>query len=245
RRRPLPALLLAVATGTGLAFAVYARPDWTGTGRYFAPYAPLVAVLLVRGLFAGARRLPRLGTRTATALAGAVVLVLVGVGLFRTREHLGPAARGQYPGFVLTSETLIEPARRMGAVLPAGTTVAARRIGAFAYYSDLPVLDYAWGLTDPRVARLAGRHGRAFESPDDPALAGVWREAAPGCLLEDAEVTNRLRETPTRPGPLTIHGLRYEELRRYRLGDGAAVWVLACRPGAMREAAAGLSPAGR
>lgn len=245
RRRPLPALLLVSAVGTGLLFAVYARPDWTGTGRYFAPYAPLAAPLLVRGLFAAGRRIPRVGARTATGLAAAVTLVLVGVGLFRTREHLGPAARGDYPGFVLTSDTLIAPARRMGAELPPGTTVAARRIGAFAYFAELPVLDYAWGLTDPRVARLVARQGQAFESPDDPALAGVWRETAPECLLEDAEVTNRLRERPLEPGPLSVHGFRYEEVRRFRLGDGAATWVLACRPGVSKGVEASLSPAGR
>lgn len=230
RRRPLPALLLAAAAGTGLAFAVYARPDWTGTGRYFAPYAPLATLLLLRGLFVGAGSIPRLGRPAATALAAAVGVLLVGVGLYRTREHLGPAARGDYPGFVLTSETLADPARRTGALLPVGTTVAARRIGALAYYSDLPVLDYAWGLTDPRVARLVAREGRVFESPAEAALARLWREAAPGCLLEDGEVTAGLRDGPGPDGELAVHGLRYEEVRRFTLGDGAATWVLACRP---------------
>ena len=231
RRRPLPALLLAAAVGTGLLFAVYARLDWTGTGRYFGPYAPLAAVLLVRGLFAATGRIPRLGRPAATALAAAVGMLLVGVGLYRTREHLGPAARGDYPGFVLTSESLVDPARRIGALLPAGTTVAARRIGALAYYSGLPVLDYAWGLSDPRVARLVAREGRVFDSPDEAALAGLWREEAPECLLEDGEVTAGLREGPVAAGGLAVHGLRYEEVRRFRLGDGAAAWVLACRPG--------------
>lgn len=231
RRRPLPALLLAAAAGTGLAFALYARPDWTGTGRYFAPYAPLAAVLLVRGLFAGAGRIPRLGRPAATALAAAVGVLLIGIGLYRTREHLGPAARGDYPGFVLTSETLVGPARRIGALLPAGTTVAARRIGALAYYSDLPVLDYAWGLTDPRVARLVAREGRVLDSPAEAALAALWREAPPGCLLEDGEVTTGLRDGPGPAGELAVHGLRYQEVRRFELGAGAATWVLACRPG--------------
>lgn len=229
RRRPLPALLLAAAAGTGLAFAVYARADWTGTGRYFAPYAPLAALLLVRGLFAGARRLPRLRRGTATALAAGLALLLVAWGLFRTREHLGPAARGEYPGFVLTSETLEAPARWIGRRLPEDTTIAARRIGALAYFADRPVLDYAWGLTDPRVARRVARENRVFESPADPALADLWRDAAPDCLLEDTEVIGPLREAPARPGPLTVHGLRYEEVRRFELGAGAATWVLACR----------------
>lgn len=239
RRRPLPALLLTAAAGTGLAFAVYARPDWTGTGRYFAPYAPLAAVLLVRGLFAGVERIPRLRGRTATALTAAVSVFLVTVGLYRTREHLGPAARGEYPGFVLTSETLIGPARWIGAHLPAETAVAARRIGALAYFGELPVFDYAWGLTDRRVARLAAREGRVFETPADPALAGVWRDEAPGCLLEDGEETNRLRSTPARSAELSVHGLRYREVRHFELGGGGATWVLACRP------EVGLSPAGR
>lgn len=245
RRSPLPALLLAAGAGTGLLFAVYARPDWTGTGRYFAPYAPLAAILLVRGLFDGARRIPRLRPGTGKALAAAVVLLVVGLGLFRTREHLGPAARGEYPGFVLTSETLVEPARWIGRRLPEGTAVAARRIGALAYFADRPVFDYAWGLTDRRVARLVAREGRVFETPADPALADLWREAAPACLLEDTEVANPLRDDPTRGGALTVHGLGYQEVRRFELGAGAATWVLACRPGAGTERPPAVTPTGR
>ena len=66
----------------------------------------------------------------------------------------------------------------MGEHLPAGVTVATRRIGALAYYSHLNVFDYAYGLTDPKVARMVGRRGRRFDLPGDPELAAAWRSRA-------------------------------------------------------------------
>jgi arabinofuranosyltransferase len=231
RRRAVPALLLAAAAGTGLFFAAYARPDWTGMGRYLAPYAPLAAVLLVRGLFAGLARLPRLGSRTARGVAVLVVLSLAGFGFWRTHEHLGAEALGEYPGFVLASETLVPAARWIDRELPADATIAARRIGALGYHGRRAVFDYAFGLTDPRVARLAASRGEGFENPADEDLAGIWRSAAPGCLLEDDDRVARLRPHPARPGELEVHGLRYQVVRSFGLGKGRTRWLLACRPG--------------
>jgi hypothetical protein len=198
-------------------------------GRYLAPYAPLAAVLLVRGLFAGLERLPRLGSRTARGVAALVVLGLAGFGLWRTHEHLGAGALGEYPGFVLASETLVPAARWLDRELPAEATIAARRIGALGYYGRRAVLDYAFGLTDPRVARLAALRGEGFESPAAEELAGVWRSAAPDCLLEDDDRVARLRPRPARPGELEVHGLRYEVVRSFALGNGRTRWLLACR----------------
>ncbi|HLE84512.1 MAG TPA: hypothetical protein VJG13_09250, partial [Thermoanaerobaculia bacterium] len=231
RRRAVPALLLVAAAGTGLLFAAYARPDWTGMGRYFAPYAPLAAVLLVRGLFAGLARLPRLGSRTARGVATLVVLGLAGFGLWRTHGHLGAVALGEYPGFVLASETLVPAARWLDRELPAEATIAARRIGALGYYGHRAVLDYAVGLTDPGVARLAALRSEGFESPAAEELAGVWSSAAPDCLLEDDDRVARLRPRPARPVELEVHGLRYRVVRSFALGNGRTRWLLACRPG--------------
>src|SRR5262249_38133470 len=38
RAAPLAAAMAAGIVGSGLLFALYARPDWTELGRYFAPY---------------------------------------------------------------------------------------------------------------------------------------------------------------------------------------------------------------
>lgn len=236
-RRPA-ALLLASGATTGLAFAVYAPPDWTGMGRYFAPYVPFAAVLVLRGLFGGAARLtaavrsPPSSDRSAVLAAALAGLLLAGVGLWRTHTHLSAAALGEYPGFVLASETLIGPARWIDRHLPPDVTIAARRIGTLGYFGRRPVLDFAFGLTDPEVARrrrAAG--GEIFRTPASEALAPVWTRRPPECLLEDEDVTAPLLEN--RFGDrLTLHGVRYREVRRFPLGVGAGDWVLACRPGA-------------
>jgi arabinofuranosyltransferase len=244
------ALFLAAGVVTGAAFSVYAPADWTEMGRYFGPYVPFASLLAVRGLFGGVRgwMAARSGRARAGHLAsGSVVLLLAGVGLWRDRVHLGAEALGEYPGFVLASETLIGPARWAGAYLPPGTTIAARRIGALGYFGGVPVLDYAFGLTDPEVARLRRAEGSSpFESPDDKALARVWARRPPGCVLEDDDVMARLAVSPGSPWR-TVHGVRYLEVRRFPLGDGSTEWVLACRPTvirleASRRAADGSTP---
>ncbi|HEV7516549.1 MAG TPA: hypothetical protein VGR07_09645, partial [Thermoanaerobaculia bacterium] len=48
RAAPLAAAAAGGIVGTGLLFALYARPDWTELGRYFAPYVP--AALLLAGV---------------------------------------------------------------------------------------------------------------------------------------------------------------------------------------------------
>jgi hypothetical protein len=48
RTAPLAAAGAGAIVGTGLLFALYARPDWTELGRYFAPYVP--AALLLAGV---------------------------------------------------------------------------------------------------------------------------------------------------------------------------------------------------
>lgn len=226
RRRPVSALFLAAAAGSGLLFSIYAPPDWTLMGRYFAPFLPLAAIPLVRGTFAAARVVPPRGSALGRGLAVAVVLVFVALGLWRTREHLGASALGEYPGYVLAGETLAGPARQLGRELPADAVIAARRIGALAYYSDRRVFDYAFGLTDRRVARRVAARGEPFESPGDPGLAEIWAEVAPGYVLEDRQT---LGPPDERPGLWRIHGRPYRLVRRFPLGGGADEWLLLAR----------------
>jgi hypothetical protein len=113
--------------------------------------------------------------------------------------------------------------------LPAGATIATRRIGAVAYYSQRPVFDYSYGLTDVAVARLVARHGGRFETPTDPALAQVWLSRRPEYLLEDGLIMDYILDQSggTRQRFL-IHGLPYRVIREFPLGrDGR--WILAQR----------------
>ncbi len=226
RRRPAAGAFLAATALAGLAFGVYAPTDWTGLGRYFAPYVPAAAILLVLGLARGIEALVR--SRRATAIAVAAILALfAGYDLWRGHEHLGERALADYPGFVLASDTLISPARWVDEHLPADAVIATRRIGALGYFGHRRVFDYAFGLTDRRVARRVAARGKGFDSPDDPELAGLWRQVRPGWVLEDAQRLDPLR---TPGGEISITGLSYRTVRTFPLGDGGTRWELAARP---------------
>ncbi len=226
RRSPPAAAFLAAAAATGLAFGAYAPLDWTGLGRYFAPYVPAAAILLVRGLAGGLEAL--VSCRRTAAVAVAVILALfAGYDLWRVHEHLGRRALGEYPGFVLASDTLIPPARWIDRHLPEGAVIAARRIGALGYFGRRRVLDYAFGLTDRRVAHRVAARGASFETPGSPDLAPLWRTVRPGWLLEDADRLDPLHAGAARD--LRIAGLPYRTVRRFPLGDGTYHWVLARR----------------
>jgi hypothetical protein len=224
RRSPPAAAFLAAAAATGLAFGAYAPMDWTGLGRYFAPYVPAAAILLVRGLAGGLEALVH--CRRTAAVAVAVILALfAGYDLWRGHEHLGPRALRDYPGFVLASDTLIGPARWIDRHLPEGAVIAARRIGALGYFGKRRVLDYAFGLTDRRVARRVAARGASFETPQSPDLAPLWRTVRPGWVLEDADRLHPLRSDGEED--LYIAGIPYRTVRRFPLGDGTYHWVLA------------------
>jgi hypothetical protein len=311
RAEPLPAAFAAAACSTGLLFALYARDDWTGLGRYFAPYAPVAAALLAAGLaWAEREAIEKPGglvRRVSLLLAAVLVLLAVGAGLVlradgrelraaagafawiplvwiwcgvvelqrrwqrteradsrharaaglasdpRAARPVGMAGlavalvaglwgaagaarlatgaeRLAYPGYVITGAGLVPPARWMRDHLPAGGVVASRRIGALSYYSEHPVFDYAFGLTEPAVARRVRLEGGApFETPSAPALADLWRERRPDFLVEDRDVLHAIAAAAGgTPRCFRVHGLAYGELRRFPIGDRVE-WALAGR----------------
>jgi hypothetical protein len=294
RQAPLAAVGLSGVVGTGLLFALYARPDWTELGRYFAPYVPAALLLAgvgaleweraVQGGAAGGRRgwllrlwglslagvalvglllggffapdLQSLARWTAPALLAlgwtvaleaeraraarpsqeprglaplALALLVAFYGMTSTLARTTRPERLSYPGYILTSATLIPPALWIRDHLPPGAVIASRRIGALAYFSGHPVFDYAFGLTEPEVARRIRRHGGPFDDPRDPALADLWRRRAPDYLLEERDLTNRLGAAASGGrGVLHIHGLDYRVIRSFPIARGVE-WVLAGR----------------
>ncbi len=285
RTAPLTASFAAAGSLTGLAFALYARPDWTLLARYFAPYVPCAYLLLWSGtleaeeaVLAGSRRVRAAGWTGAVlaALGGIVALVLLGwdatvesgasfvwIGLALAWVVAGEALRAlgrkagiataglavavatygavatirwttepkrmTVPGYILTSRTLVGPALWMRDHLPKGATIATRRIGALSYFSSHPVFDYSFGLTEPTVAQLIRARGANFTLPSDPGLASVWRERAPGYILEDGDVIDAiLAATGGTPESFNVHGLPYRVVRRFPIGRGVD-WVLAGR----------------
>jgi hypothetical protein len=131
----------------------------------------------------------------------------------------------------MAGRNLVGPAKWLREHLPAEATIATRRIGAVAYYGRAKVLDYAYGLTEPDVARLVARRGGRFDSPTDPALAAIWRRRAPDYLLEDAPIMDAIISlaSGTRQR-FSIHGIEYRVVRQFPLGREAQ-WVLAGRIG--------------
>lgn len=285
RTAPLAASFAAAACLAGLAFALYARPDWTLLARYFAPYAPSAYLLLWTGLLdaenavLGGNPGVRAAGVTGAALAacgGIIALTLMGwdaaaksvssflwiglalvwvagseIGRALGRKPGGATAavallaalygaatavhqtaereRLSFPGYILTSRTLVEPALWMRDHLPAGSTIATRRIGALAYFSGHPVFDYSFGLTEPAVARLIGGRGGVFTAPSDPGLAALWRESAPDYILEDGEVLDAaVAATGGTPESFRVHGLEYGVVRRFPIARGVD-WTLAGR----------------
>lgn len=223
RVAPEAAAMLAAISATGLLFALYARPDWTHSARYFAPYMPATLLLLWTGALDLSGRLWP-GRIAPLAGFGAVLLVVLGLTL---GARLGAMER--YPGYVMASRSLIGPAEAIGRLVPEGDTIAARRIGALAYITRRPVLDYVYGLTEPEVARAVAKRGKAFEQPGDLELAAIWQARAPRWILEDEGV---LAEIAQKAGGsldgFTLHGLTYRWVQRYPIAPGVD-WVLARR----------------
>jgi hypothetical protein len=240
RARAAAADMLAAIAGTGLLFAVYSPPDWTALPRYFAPYLPAALMLLWAGVLEAATlahsetvngTVPfsltrKLGQSRRCPLA-AVALVLLLTNLIDARAKM--ACIDEFPGYVLAGKSLVAPAQWMDEHLPARATIAARRIGALAYYSHHNVFDFAYGLPDVEVAHQVARHAGRFDTPLEPMLASLWQSRAPDYLLEDNQIMDYIislsggvRER------FVIHGIEYRVVREFPIGR-ETTWVLAQR----------------
>lgn len=231
-RRKLPGaagIALAVVA-TGWLFSAYARADWTGTGRYFAPYVPVAFLLLWVGLIeAHSLALERLTGKThvpAVALVYAVLIAFVGAGEMSRR--LSPEFAESYPGYVMAGRNLVEPCRWIAAHTPPDAVIATRRIGAVGYIAHREVFDYTFGLIHRSVARRISAIGKPFDDPLPPELADLWRERAPDYFLEDLWIVERTaKEAGGSLSNFPVHGFRYGVTRRFAVGEDAE-WVL-CR----------------
>jgi hypothetical protein len=167
--------------------------------------------------------------RTRQTIAALAALALVLTCVFDSQARL--AQMDVFPGYVLAGENLVGPAVWMRDHLPPEATIATRRIGALAYYSRRQVFDYAYGLPDPKVARLVGRLGRRFDTPTDGTLAALWHSRAPDYLLEDGAMIDFIvAQAGGVRRRFAIHGIEYGVVREFPIGCGSQ-WVLAQRIG--------------
>lgn len=217
-RMPGADMLLAIA-GTGIAFVLYALPDWTALARYAAPYAPVMIVLAWSGF------LSLLGARRSVALLSLGLLLAVsGV------DHVAKTAGAdRFPGYVVFGEALVEPARWIAANTPREAVVATRRIGAVGFYGERRVFDYAVGLIDREVTALFAPPERGIDDPNDSRLAALWKRRNPTHLLEDDDVVDRIARAAggTRAG-FVVQGETFRVVKAFPLGSERQ-WLLAER----------------
>ena len=211
--------MLAAIAATGIAFALYALPDWTSLARYAAPYAPAMIVL------AWAALTPWFAQRRPLGLAGLALLLTVN-GIDHIARH---AAAGRWPFYVVFGERLVEPARWIASHTQPDAMIASRRIGALAFHGRRQVFDYAVGITDREVPPLFVGSERGLDSPDDPRLAALWRRRAPTHLIEDDDVIDAIARAAggTRERFL-VQGTPFRVVRGFDLGPGRQ-WLLAER----------------
>ena len=226
---PSAANMLLAITTTGLIFCLYSRPDWTLTGRYFGPYLPAALILLWIGLVEGVRAVFKLAADRmalhvgAGAVAGLMVIAGVFAGMLKFEQI------EEFPGYVLASRNLVAPAIWIRDHVPSGATVASQRIGALSYYSERPVFDYKFGLTDRDVARQTNSAGHLFFDPNDPALADLWRLRAPDYLLEEPHWIDQIAKAAKgNRESFVIHGMEYQVIKQFEIGRRSS-WLLAKR----------------
>jgi hypothetical protein len=220
-RRHAPGAAMVLATmAAGYFFARYAGPDWTGGGRYFAPYLPAGVVLLLLGGVAIERRfLPRFSGASPWLTMSVGLAVALG-GAVSTLYMTSPSRLTIFPGYVMTTQPLLGPAEWLRDNLPADAVIASRRIGLLAYVTERPVFDYFLGLTDREVAAAVERAGHRFSSPNDPGLATLWSARRPDYLMEDSDVIERIvDESGGTPDRFLIHGLAYRVIKRFPIGE--------------------------
>ncbi|MFQ5525061.1 MAG: hypothetical protein ACE5GX_02255 [Thermoanaerobaculia bacterium] len=224
RRDPAGASLAVATVGTSLAFGIYAPVDWTALGRYFAPAIPAAMLLLAAGCREAIIRIQPSRRRVHRALSTAAMLLFAVGGLQRSFRVLAPEEMDRYPGYIMKSDSLIEPSRWLASNVPDESVIATRRIGALGYVAQRHIYDYKFGLSDAEVARLVKQHG-FFEDPRHPALAKSWRSHSPDFILENA-ATVAAWVGPTGDGTrVSVHGTTYREIRRFPIGDGVE-WSL-------------------
>ena len=200
RRQFMPASAVIVA---GLAFQVYAGPDWMNLGRFLLPVWVPFVVLVLAGWQEVSQRLGKRWQVAGLALwVGLTAILNLGAGSQFWSE------REKYPNFVLTSEDMIVASQWIDAHYPEHYSIVCWRIGAIGYYTDLTIIDDRWGLTDVYIARL--RHGNRLT---DSALEEYRAKRSPELFIEQA-----LGNTPP-PDEMTIGGRRYLFVRRFPLGS--------------------------
>lgn len=216
------ALCLSIAF-TGYFFSIYARQDWTGNARYFAPYLPFCYWLL----FEGINRISSLfkfSLQTTRRFLLAAVAIVTMLSASETVFLLRPETGKMYPHFIANSLPLVKPAEWIVANTPANSIIATRRIGCLAYYGQRRIFDYKYGLPHRQIALLIRQNGEPFNNPKDPKLAESWQKISPDYIIEDSSSIYAFGYRRHK-GALNIHGIDYRPIKEFPINDDTA-WML-------------------
>ena len=215
-KRETGLLLLAISVA-GLAFSIYAREDWTGLGRYFAPYEPVSYMLFFIGLSDLFKRIPVCRIRPGALFVGVAGAVVV-AGLLNSVSFINAVKTWKYPWYIIDAKQLIEPAKWIANNTPEDSRIATRRIGCLAFYSDRYIFDDKFGLTDKAVALAVAQNGVSFNYPDNPFLKARWGELKPTHILEDSQIIDSLTLGRTK-NTIEIHSITYGLIHKFTLNS--------------------------
>ena len=221
------AYILAIVL-VGLLFCIYSQPDWSGMGRYFAPYVPVAFIAFWMGLIVIHEKLlsDLMSKANQAKLLMLYAAIMIGGNLFIGLNALGQASVNLYPAFVLTSEPLIEPALWIRDNLPKDCIIATRRIGALSYYSQKNVFDYKFGLTNKEVSKLVNKHKRHFNNLCDPELKQIWKKVSPDYILEDLVIVEAaIRASKGKRERFEVHGIPYRLIKSFPISK-TNEWLL-------------------
>lgn len=171
----------------GYGFSIYAPADWTGLARYFAPYSPLAFLAFWQGglmIFRSCSLVIPWIRGRERYLISILSLAIVLPSISRIFYQLHPKNLEKYPGYVLASRTLVEPAKWIRQNTAPDSVIACRRIGALGFYSQRKIFDYIFGLTDPAIAKAKGSTPALVK---DPVIGEIWKVRDPDYYLEDRD----------------------------------------------------------
>ena len=211
RGRRLPAAHVVPAGWLAGLPLFYAASGVPGVTRYLVPITPLL-------VFYGWRALTQVvpAGRTRLALVAAAAFA---AGAFTYAAHVVPQADAFRRG---VAATWIAQGRWFAAHTPPGTRVALRDIGAFAYFSDRPVVDLG-GLVSPQIVPLMRTHTY------DELVVGLefGAVARPEYLLDVATEPARMKVDS--PYATCLEFLSEGRLDHRALRKREAAWVSAYR----------------
>lgn len=213
------AAFLGATILVGYGFSLYAPLDWTGLARYFAPYLPLVILVLWHGVSYLVKSLERTFLwikkfKRVFILGLALAMILPSIA--RIAYHLHPENLEQYPGFIISSRNLVKPVKWIKKNTPQDSIIACRRIGTLSFYSKRYIFDHLFGLTDREIARAKGSTTALI---NDPVIGNIWRRKSPDYFLED-QIRVKLVLSLTGETKISFHiqGIEYKLSKSFIIG---------------------------